>query len=142
MCAVVLQRRSRSPVIAGTATAIFDFATQIFRNFSGDPTRPDLQAYVSSGLFDLALEGVVAFAVAGEEALDDTHHMTQYYCLSSIFKCRGVPGCEAKIRAIPDALAFCMEHSLEVGTDVGLDTGSTAVAVCEQHACTFIKISI
>eukprot|EP01043_Picozoa_sp_COSAG02_P024747 COSAG02_NODE_1363_length_13047_cov_5.747374_9_plen_122_part_00 len=121
---------------------MFDFATQLFRNFFGDPTRPDLQAHVSSGLFDLAIEGVAAFAAAGEEALNDTHRMTLYYCLSSIFKCRGPPACEAKIRAIPDALAFCMEHSLELGTDVGLDTGSAAVAVCEQHARTFIKISM
>ena len=49
---------------AGRAAAAALCVSSVFRSFAGQVVRPDLAECVSSGLFDLSVEAVVAFAAA------------------------------------------------------------------------------
>ena len=71
----------------------------VFRCFAGQADRPDLAALVSSGLFDMSVEAVVAFASAGVGGLGDTDHWAVQCPLTFLKYSRDEPGCEAKIRA-------------------------------------------
>ena len=103
----------------------------MFRSFHGQAARPDLTACVSSGLFEIAVEAVAAFAAAGVGGLGDTDHMALYFSLSYLKTCRAEPGgCEAKVRSVAHALAFCLEHSLDVIAENGMTTQGAAVQVC------------
>lgn len=74
----------------------------------------------------------MAFAAAGVEGLCDTNHTMLAMALSFLAKCRTHPGCEAKIRSIASALAFCLdpENSLDQMEASGLTSGSGAARVC------------
>jgi hypothetical protein len=97
---------------------------------AGQAERPDLAACVASGLFDLCIELVVAFAAAGVDGLRDTDHIAVFISLSVIASVGTQPGCEAKIRGAAGALAFCLENSLEVVEAVGMTTGAFAAKLC------------
>jgi hypothetical protein len=99
-------------------------------SFTGQAERPDLAACVASGLFDICLEAVVAFAAAGVEALGDTDHVAVFCSLAIVGSVRAQPGCEAKIRGAASALAFCLENSLNQIEEMGLTTGSVAAMLC------------
>jgi hypothetical protein len=100
--------------------------------FSGQPQRPDLEAIVTSGLFDECVSAVAAVAAAGVEGLHDTDHSTLLTSLVMLRNCRSPPGCEAKIRQLAPALAFCLEHDLEYMEQVGMTTASTAAQICKR----------
>ena len=98
--------------------------------FSGQPQRPDLEAIVTAGLFDECISAVAAFAAAGVEGMHDTNHYALYNSLCLLRNCRSQPGCEAKIRQLAPALAFCLEHDLDYLEQLGMTTGSTAAQIC------------
>eukprot|EP01052_Picozoa_sp_SAG31_P001966 SAG31_NODE_66_length_28567_cov_30.222698_7_plen_413_part_00 len=118
---------------AGRATIpVFNLTTF----FAGQAERPDLAACVASGLFDICVKVVAAFAAAGVESLRDTDHIAVFGALTLLVTVtRSVtvgtrPGCEAKIRGIAGALAFCLENSLDVVEVMGFTTGSSAAVLC------------
>ena len=98
--------------------------------FAGQAERPDLAACVASGLFDLCIEIVVAFAAAGVDGLRDTNHSAVFVALGLLASVGTQPGCEAKIRGAASALAFCLENSLDQIEALGLTTGSVAAMLC------------
>ena len=97
--------------------------------FAGQATRPDIAACVASGVFDICVECVVAFAAAGVDGLCDTDYATTLF-LGLINVCRNHAGCEAKIRGAADALTFCLDNSLNFMEDVGCTSGAFAAMLC------------
>ena len=100
--------------------------------FSGQPQRPDLEAMVTSGLFDECISAVAAVAAAGVEGLHDTNHAALVFSLSVLRNCRSQPGCEAQIRRLAPALAFCLEHDLDYMEQLGMTTASSAAQICKR----------
>ena len=104
--------------------------SNVVKGFVGQAARPDLAACVSSGLLDLSVEAVVAFAAAGVDGLGDTDHCAVYSALGFFRYCRAEPGCETKIRSVAPALAFCLENNLDLMEDLGMTTQGNAASVC------------
>ena len=104
--------------------------TEWSRGFQGQPQRPDLEAIVASGLFDECASAVAAVAAAGVEGLQDTNHFALVASLCLLRTCRSQPGCEAKIRQLAPALAFCLEHDLDAMKQLGITTASYAAQIC------------
>eukprot|EP01047_Picozoa_sp_COSAG01_P098660 COSAG01_NODE_28807_length_652_cov_1.030741_1_plen_187_part_01 len=102
----------------------------VTRGFQGQSDRPDLRSMVSSGLFKLCLEAVSAFAASGLPGLEDTNTDTLINALKILSLCREQPGCEAMIRGIAPALAFCLEHDLDDVGALGRTTSAQAAEVC------------
>ena len=100
--------------------------------FSGQPQRPDLEAIVASGLFDECASAVAAVAAGGVEGLHDTNHVALFHSLCLLRNCRSQPGCEAKIRRLAPALAFCLEHDLDCVEQLGMTTASYAAQICTR----------
>jgi hypothetical protein len=100
------------------------------KGFSGQPQRPDLEAIVASGLFDECASAVAAVAAGGVERLHDTNHAALSMSLAVLRNCRSQPGCEAKIRRLALALAFCLEHDLDFLGQLGLTSASYAASIC------------
>lgn len=53
----------------------------------------------------------------------------RYFSLKMLAISRNQPGCEAKIRGIASALAFCLENSVDAVEEIGNVSGSAAAAV-------------
>ena len=102
------------------------------KGFAGQPQRPDLEAIVASGLFDECISAVAAVAAAGVEGLHDTNRAALLTSLVLLRNCRSQPGCEAKIRQLAPALAFCLEHSLDYMEQLGVTTASNAAQICTR----------
>ena len=100
--------------------------------FLGQAQRPDLEAIVASGLFDECASAVAAVAAAGVEGLHDTNHNALFAALTLLRICRSQPGCEATIRRLAPALAFCLEHDLDYLEQLGMTTGSYATQICTR----------
>ena len=100
--------------------------------FAGQLQRPDLEAIVASGLFEEGAAAVAAVGATGTEGLHDTHHSILYQALSLLKNCRQQPGCEARIRSLAPALAFCLENDLDLFEQVGATTASSAAQICES----------
>jgi hypothetical protein len=115
---------------AGRAHSVTAALYDLTRAFAGQATRPDLDACVRSGLFEFCLDSVVEFAAAGVEGLQDTDHCMSLVPLGFLPKMAGQPGCEAKIRGVASALAFSLEHSLDLLEELGWTTGAYAARVC------------
>ena len=115
---------------AGRGQALLEAPYEVTRGFAGQKARPDLEAVVSTGLFDLCVEMVVSVASAGVEGLQDTNHSVLLMALSWLAKCSSFAGCEATIRSAATALAFCLENSLEYIEELGITTGSYTARVC------------
>ena len=90
-----------------------------------------MEAIVASGLFDECVSAVAAVAAAGVEGLHDTNRMALINSLPVLRNCRSQPGCEAKIRRLAPALAFCLEHDLDYLEQLGITTGSYAAQICK-----------
>jgi hypothetical protein len=101
--------------------------------FLDQAQRPDLEATVASGLFDECISAVAAVAAAGVEGLHDTNHAALAGSLALLRNCRSQPGCEAKIRRLAPALAFCLEHDLDYMEQLGVTTASTAAQICTRY---------
>ena len=115
---------------AGRGHALLEAPYEVTRSFAGQKARPDLEAAVSTGLFDLCVEMVVSVASAGVEGLQDTSHAVLYFALSWLSVCSRLAGCEAAIRNAATALAFCLENSLDHCEELGVTTGTNAARVC------------
>lgn len=115
---------------AGRARTLLYATYDVTRCCAGQKARPDLDACVSSGLFDICVQMVVAFASAGAGGLQDTDHVALQFALSFVSKCSSYPGCEPKVRGVASALAFCLEHSLDTMEELGYTTGAAAAKVC------------
>ena len=102
------------------------------RGFAGQPQRPDLEAMVASGLFDECASAVAAVAAAGVEGLHDTNHVALFILLALLRNCRSQPGCEAQIRRLAPALAFCLEHDLDWMEQLGITSASFAAQICKR----------
>jgi hypothetical protein len=98
--------------------------------FAGQAERPDLAACIASGLFDICVEIVVAFAAAGVESLRDTDHIALWSALMILTSAGTQSGCEAKIRGTASALAFSLVHSLDFIEELGMTTSSVAARIC------------
>ena len=98
----------------------------------GQPQRPDLEALVASGLFEECVSAVVAFAAAGAEGLHDTSHTSLGMTLNVLRNCHQQPGCEARIRSLASALAFCLENDLDYMEQLGITSASYAAQICES----------
>ena len=116
---------------AGNAWAIAAVNT-LPKGFTGQPQRSDLEAVVASGLFDECASAVAAVAAAGVEGLHDMNHVALLCSLVMLRNCRSQPGCEAKIRRLAPALAFCLEHDLDYMEQLGVTTASTAAQICKR----------
>ena len=127
---------------AGRAYFAIRAVSDTCKALSGDTSRPDLAACVASGLFDLCLEAITAFAAAGVDGLQDTHHGTLYVALSMLRICRAQPGCEEKIRSAAAALAFCLMNDLDVAVDVGMTTAATAAQICENPSLLCLAVHV
>lgn len=110
------------------------------RAFNGQVERPDLEAIVASGLFEECACGVAAFAAAGADGLTDTNHMTIVFVLATLKNCNDQPQCEARIRSLAPALAWCLENSLAYCEPLGLTSGATAVQICASPATSLCRI--
>eukprot|EP01043_Picozoa_sp_COSAG02_P041987 COSAG02_NODE_3530_length_6609_cov_13.933794_6_plen_300_part_01 len=115
---------------AGRGYGILEAPYSLTRSFAGQKARPDLEAAVSTGVFDLCVEMVVAVASAGVDGLQDTNHGVLQYALSWLSVCGSLAGCEATIRSAATALAFCLENSLDFCEEIGATTGANAARVC------------
>jgi hypothetical protein len=114
----------------GRAGSALSATIQVVKAFTGQAERPDLAAIVASGLFDLGVEIVVAFAAAGVDGLRDTDHLVVLFALGLLNIGGSQPGCETKIRGAAGALAFCLENSLELAEAIGMTTGAFAAKLC------------
>eukprot|EP01047_Picozoa_sp_COSAG01_P085103 COSAG01_NODE_18550_length_1067_cov_0.817526_2_plen_216_part_01 len=115
---------------AGRGFVLLEAPYNVTRGFAGQKARPDLEAAVSTGLFDLCVEMVVSVASAGVEGLQDTNHAVLIMALSWLAKCSSLGGCEATIRSAATALAFCLENSLDQMEELGYTTGAMAASGC------------
>jgi hypothetical protein len=102
------------------------------KSFVGQAQRPDLEAMITSGLFDESASAVAAVAAAGVEGLHDMNHVALLCSLVMLRNCRSQPGCEAKIRRLAPALAFCLEHDLDHIEQLGMTTASYAAQICTR----------
>ena len=102
------------------------------KGFYGQSQRPDLEATVASGLFDECASAVAAVAAAGVEGLQDTNHIALLGSLCVLRNCRSKPSCEAKLRQLASALAFCLEHDLDCMEQIGVTTGVYAAQICTR----------
>ena len=127
---------------AGRAQGLLMAVIDIAKCFPGQASRPDLVAYVASGLFDLCIEAVAAFAAAGAEGLRDTHHTVLFFALSIVRDCRAQPGCESKIRSVAGSLGFCLMNDLDFLQAVGATTAGTAAQICENPSCSLRCYSV
>ena len=109
---------------------LWSFCSGPIKAFAGQAERPDLAACVASGLFDICVEIVVAFAAAGLDGLRDTNHGILVMALVLLAKFGTQPGCEAKIRGAATALGFCLESSLDMMEEIGFTVGACAARVC------------
>ena len=123
-----LQSISRGDASRTFVTAI----TNWNKAFYTQPQRPDLEAMVASGLFDECASAVAAVAAAGVEGLHDTNRVALLGSLCVLRNCRSQPGCEAQIRRLAPALAFCLEHDLDHMEQLGITTGGTAAQICTR----------
>ena len=112
------------------ADTLMNTTYSVLRLFAGQTERPDFAACVASGLFDICIEGVVAFAAAGVEGLRDTNHSVVLFLLGWLAKMGSQPGCGVKIRGAATALAFCLENSLDFMEELGFTSGAYAARVC------------
>ena len=119
---------------AGRAWKLIESTNNVPKAFAGSASRPDLEACVASGLFDMCLEAVVAVAAAGVGGLSDTNHGVLCMALSNIRATRAYPGCEPKIRSVlAGSLAFCLINELDYIQELGLTSATNAAQMCETH---------
>jgi len=119
---------------AGRGGGVLNAIVNWMRLFNGQSHRPDLEAIVSSGLFEECASGVASLAVAGVDGLGDVNHEGAILALSVLRYCRQQPGAEARIRSLAPALKRCLEHDLDWMEQLGMTTGSYAAQICESVA--------
>jgi hypothetical protein len=117
---------------AGRAYGVLASITDIGKAFAGHASRTDGAACAASGMIDVCIEAVAAFAAAGVDGLRDTHHSVLYQAMSVVRDYRAHPGCEAKIRSVAGSLGFCLMNDLDFVQAIGATTAAAAAAICER----------
>jgi hypothetical protein len=115
----------------GLTAPILNCSGNIIAALSGEAERPDLEALRTSGVVDCCIESVAAFGAQGTESFADTHNGIAYFTLSTVSKAMTLPGVEAKIRRVADALAFCLENDVVSISEMGNSTATAAARICE-----------
>ncbi len=115
---------------SGENQMILTACNNLVKVFNGSSARTDLQLIVSCGMFDECASGVALAAASGVEGLGDVSTASLYGALKTLVACRDQPGCEVRIRSIARALAFYLENSLDVMSELGISTGSVAAQLC------------
>ena len=135
----VVRTQSVSGGKATRAFALLTTVAMLTKAFAGNVARPDLDALVSSGIFEQCLGIVETFEGAGVEGLSDASSGVLMLALTNIKYLRSHRDCEAKIRGLGSGLAFAMEHSLDFIKAMGMMTGGCATQICEpvphRHVC-------
>jgi hypothetical protein len=114
----------------GLANCALLALSSLVTSFGGEQERPDQEALVASGVIDVCVDVCSTFAARGIEGLPDTHTAAVYFTLSILSKATKLSGCEVKIRGVAKALGFCLEHSLEYISEMGVSSGSAATRIC------------
>jgi hypothetical protein len=127
----IARAQSASGGKAPRALAALATVALIVKLFAGDTARPDLDALISSGVFEQCLGIVHAFERAGVERLSDASPAVLFLALTLIKYLRSHRDCEVKIRGLGSGLAFAMEHSLDYIKALGYTTGASATQICE-----------
>ena len=127
----VVRAQSVSGGKASRAYAVLQTMCGFTKLFAGGTARPDLDALVSSGIFEQCLGIVHAFERAGVERLGDASPAVLQMALCLIKYLRSHRDCEVKIRGLGSGLAFAMEHSLDIIKVTGFTTGASATQICE-----------
>jgi hypothetical protein len=112
--------------VSGNAVAVI---MHICKCFSGQKQRSDLDALLSSGLFNQLLGSMDAFERGGAENVDKTNVLTLVNVLTTLRCTTSHPDCEAGIRSVGSSIAFAMEHSLTLCEDLGFITGGLAAQI-------------
>ena len=113
---------------SGTALAVLLNVTEVFKGFAGEAARPDLAAFVQSGLFDDTLAAIAAVERMG--TVEDVSLDTFELVLAQPKYALDQPGCEDKIRSLAHALRFCLDHPLVDPIDHNRSTGRAAATLC------------
>ena len=112
-----------------------------FASFAGQDARPDLEAFVSSGLLDESCGAMTAFEAGGVEGLGDVHHVVMYVTLSCLKAATPHPIAEQKIRSVGRTLGFCLENSLDFCEEIGWSTGASATGICASLSSLSLSLS-
>ena len=115
---------------AGRGGQVVMCLLNVLRAFGGHAARPDLSACVSSGLIDLSVVALAAFAGAGVDGLGDTDHIALVAALACLRNCRAEAGCDTQIRSVAPALAFCLDNNLDFMEEIGASSQGSAATVC------------
>jgi hypothetical protein len=85
---------------------------------------------VASGLFEEALNAIVAIENQGAEGMKDVDTGALYMVLNALNIGRDEPGCQEKLRGVASSLTFCLDHSIDFMEAFGLTTGAMAAELC------------
>ena len=129
-----VQSTPRNSAAQAVAYSLIMCMVSMSKGFAGKTARPDLNAVVSSGMFELCVEAVEAFAARGEVGLANTHRGAIICAMANMRNCSGLRECEAQMRSpsMSSALVFCLEHPLVVSTALSFGTGTYAAMICES----------
>ena len=123
--------QSISRTWAGRTGHIFAALSTLTKLFTGQPQRPDLEAIVACGLFEESASSVAAITEAGGvDGPDDVNVYGLTQALGLLRQCHLHPGTEARLRSLAPALAWCLEHDLDVMEQCGVTTGAYAAQLC------------
>ena len=127
--------------IRGISTGCLTAVSQVISGFSGSEARPDLEALETSGLLDQLLSALNAFVQGGVHGLRTTDVGAVVYGLTILRKSVSRPAVSSLVRSAASAIAFAMEHSLDLCEELGYTTGGYAAALCES-CCSFLAFFI
>jgi hypothetical protein len=112
------------------AMAAMEVGSNVIKMHDGERRRPDKQALIASGLFDMCCEAVQSYELRAAAGRDDTQVMVLYQCLGRIRDGLDQPGSRAKIEAISSALHYCLLHDQVGLKEFGYTTAAVAANLC------------
>lgn len=118
---------------SGRAGGILCGVNEWFKCFHGQAQRPDLDAIVASGLFEECAMALEEVAAGGKERLHDVQVWALQLSLACLRVCRSQPGCEARIRKLASALAFCLENDMVLSEELGMTIAGYAAQIGEPR---------
>ena len=89
--------------------------------------RLDLEAIVSSGIFEECAAAMEALLAGGKEQLHDVSHFAAVVAVRLVLNCRR--SCEPRIRSLAPALEFCIQHDVVVAHEIGSTTSAYAALI-------------
>ena len=107
-------------------------AVMTLNGLSGSESRPDLDAMVASGLIDQLVAALRAFEQRGVSGLQTTDIAAVNATLTVLRRSVLCPTAKSLVRSAGSAIAFAMEHSLDLAEELGWTSGGVAAALCED----------